>query len=127
MNKCPEKDCKQKTDDVHAVLLDKGGVRDQLQKKIPWTALIWIIPIFTAIIGTPSTLIYRAYSAGQDIQDKSIEKIGKKVEQDHDDISAIKTDQAVITQQVKSINEKIKESTEIQTKIFNELEKLNNK
>lgn len=63
MQNCPEKDCHQRVEDVHHEVFDKpDGLKERIsrlsQKKMPWSALIWVVPLFFLITGGGFKLLY---------------------------------------------------------------------
>jgi hypothetical protein len=77
---CGDKKCQQKAEDTHEEVFNKpSGLKERMmkveRKKIPWIALVWIVPVIITVSGTIFGFMYTSYASNEGKQDTKIEKI----------------------------------------------------
>jgi uncharacterized protein YlxW (UPF0749 family) len=103
MVKCPDGECHQQSKDVHTEMFKKDGIKDRMRcverKKIPWTALTWLVPISLTAFIFIGGLIYNSYAESQKKQDEAHkqqemrhDKLKDKFDKDHDLLVATVTE-----------------------------------
>ena len=99
---CQDKRCQQRVEDTHEEVFAKGtGLKDRARclekKKIPWSALIWLVPLTITVFGMASTMIWRSVNAGEEAQDKVIQANKEQCQEVQQDVKRIDAVQHGVT------------------------------
>jgi len=124
--KCSVGECRNMVLDVHEeVYKDQFGLKARVtcmdRKKIPWSALKWLVPILIVVLGMvfggASTLLWRANAAEDNAQNEKIIYYADEHEEFKEDIKRIDGQQREDTTKIKQMAKDIEDIKEEQKAI----------